>query len=677
MASSSEENQPSSSQFRAPQSAQPRSLFGGPSSDVGSLPSSQPEPPRPSIFGGVSSQNVASDPPETEDNADVMDDADSEYEDDDFDMILRERPLEAHYDSDGDSFQGDDGHAKKRKQNLAFQTHPSFPIRSKRLSSAEPTSQTYVLDRGLDLPPDVERPNRWAGAAKTYSNLIEGERGIYESMNTARSRDLAAHLYNAYAIRNGVKRLSEPGNEQDDIDPIYLPKRWVAWPLPSAMVPRVDEAVYRQLGSETLRMPPDLRPSAELEESIMAKMMKTAKERFMAREWDEDEVRTGRAYSPDKTDNPDNPDNPDETKDSNEDKKDEDTTALRESRPVVQADDSTSRQHLRPLSRNVISQLDQVLTGLHHSMKNRYHGDTTSDESSAMDTDDERSRSRPGHKSGRKSQSRGRKRTRKNSDTPEMPSGRALTMRSSTGLDTENESTYSGSQARALSRTSHDDDGRTINHKLALRDWSEVMGLAAMTGLPSAAVMRASNRCADLFGQDMAFRRFGEMRVKKVSRADSRSWKYAYLESDTDPDAEIEATPKRRGILRANSQRQVQPQPQPRRFRSRSVAAPGSSRSTSTALPASSSAAAMDADLASNETQNASQRQRNLPQPGVGKGAHRKVDLICPVVKCPRHTNGFSRRWNLNQHMKIIHHVYSGRERSRSQSRPANVIDVD
>lgn len=588
-----------------------------------------------------------------------MDEADGEQEEDELDMILRERPLQAHYDSDGDSFEGEREKAKKRRQKIGAHSHRQFDI-SGALPSAETTRQTYVLDRGLDLPPGVERPNRWKGPSTSYSNVIEGEREVYESMNTARSRDLAAHLYNAYAIRNKLRRHCETKINEDDPETIYLPKRWVAWPLPSAMVPRVDEAVRRQLDPHTLCMPPDTRSSAELENSIMAKMMKTAKERFMAREWDDDEVRTSRAYSPN---------DPDGMKDIDDDKKDDEVPVPRESRPVVQADDNTSQHQLRPLSRNVISQLDQVLTGLHHSMKNRYHGDTTSDDSTTTDSEDEGSRSRSRRKNEKGSQPRGRKRARKSSQTADMPSERAMSMQSFTRPDTENESMHSASHSRGLSRSSHD-DGRSINHKLALRDWSEVMGLAAMTGLPSAVVMRASKRCADLFGQDMAFRTLGETRVKKVTRGDCRSWKYAYVESDTDPDAEIEAAPKKRGRPRISSPSKAQSQS--RRPRSRSVPAPAPLYQP-VPLPTSSNTGAMDLRPATDAS-----HQEGAPRSGVGKGPHRKADIICPVIKCPRHADGFSRVWNLNLHMKRVHPHLSERERSRSHSQPSgNVVEID
>lgn len=45
------------------------------------------------------------------------------------------------------------------------------------------------------------RPNRWTGAASTWRTLTEDDRQTYAALEALRSRDLAAHLYNAFALR--------------------------------------------------------------------------------------------------------------------------------------------------------------------------------------------------------------------------------------------------------------------------------------------------------------------------------------------------------------------------------------------------------------------------------------------------------------------------------------------
>lgn len=588
--------------------------------------------------------------------------ATEEEEEDDFDLIMRERPLEAHDDSDEESFKGSDDERKKRRAKTKSQNLDTFSIHGKPPVKVAP--QTYVLDRGLDLPPGVERPNRWTGAPTGYKYNIAAEHGVYQSMNDIQSRDLAGHLYNAYAIRHRARRNSDADDdENEDQEAGSLRKRWTAWPMPAAWVPRVDEAIQRQKeGPDTWRMPPDPRPSADLEESIMATMMKTAKERFMAREWDLEEVRSSRAKTPS---------DPDGMKDEDDDKKDEEEPVTTAFHPVVQADDGASRHQLRPLSRNVISQLDQVLMGLHHSIRNRYNGDSTSEESSGNATEEEESRSRSRRKNGGASRPRGRKRVRQSPHTTEDPPGPR-----SSAPETEDETMPDVAHSRGPSHVSHD-DRPSGNRRVALRDWSEVMGLAALVGLPSDAVMRASKRCADLFDEDMTFRTLGESRVKKVSRPNiSRNWKYAYVESESGTETEPDREPKKRPRGRPKSTSKppaTQTQPQSQRSRSRSVAQPAPTTDPSIIVPSSSSATPMVSEPPADSSANPNAQPKG-PQPGKGKGAHRKADLICPIKKCSRHTNGFSRVWNLNLHMKRVHPSYKAdRERSRSQS----VIEID
>lgn len=705
MSSFSDNQQPSSSQFYPPQSAQPyNSIFGGPSSDADPPSSSLPEPirrTRGSLFGGPSGLDVI---PEQRNVSDSMDVGGFEGEEDDFDVIMRERPLDAYYGSDGDSFRGSDGSkgedAVERRPEA--ETGPRWKGKQPILPSSpleirtrpEPAATTYVLDRGLDLPTGVERPNRWNGYPSTYRRLIADERGAYKAIVANRARDLAAHLYNAYTIRN--KRDHTRGTSQDPQEPdgqerIFPPRRWVAWPRPAASVPRPDEMIHRQLdGPGTLRMPPDLRPSAELEESIIATMMKHAKQTFMARESDLEEVRVNRVRRDGTPDNMKDEDMKDSEDEKGEDPK-PDAVPLQ---PVVQADDGVSRQQLRPLSRNVIAQVDRLLMGLHHSVKSRFHdGDSGSESDDTGYSETSRSRSR--QVSGGRSRSRGRKRARRLSTHSQNSSHRAKSVRSSTAASTQDGIVRSTSRSRGRSRTSRGSgELSTMRYKLGLRDWSEVMGIAAMTDLPNAAVMRASKRCADLFGEDMTFRTFHEGRFKKVSRLEESSrsgWQWQYCESESDaeilPEPERASSPPGPGPALSPRKRKSQP-----RVQSRSQSQPRRHRSTSAALPSSSTiavviqspglvAVAVPENQTGSGTQSATPQASQAQQAPKGKGEHRKADLICPIKRCSRHTKGFSRTWNLNLHMKRVHPGCTPveRERSRSQSTPGGVelIEID
>ncbi|KAJ5973329.1 hypothetical protein N7481_010539 [Penicillium waksmanii] len=599
---------PSSSQFVPPASAQPyRSIFGGPSSDAGPpLSSPQPGPSRRSIFGGPRSSSHF---------GPRLDPMSEGPEDDDFEAFLRDRPLEADYNSEGESFQG----SSDGEDGLGLESEPDLPQKKplSRTSSYSPSKSvslpppptTYVLDRGLDLPPGVPRPNRWTGPPRTYRQLISDEKGAYDAILANRSMDLAAHLYDSFVLRNQNQKAGEVlGPEDESEDPAAVKKVWVGWPMLANNVPRSDEYIRRQLDDpDTYRMAPDPRPSADLEESIIASMLKTAKENFMASQWDEEEVRTHRA--------PRLPEEEDYKMDTEDEMKHYESAYgsgidQEPLRPVFQADDDTSRRQLRPLSRNVISHLDRVLMGLHHAMQGRTRDQQHTDGEFGSDDEDEASRSHSRHGSCQK----GKKSSRASSVHNKR-------RRRSQHSSDEDETTTRGPDKKSMAN-------HYVFQRGEQRDWSEVMGIAAMTGLPSDAVMRASKRCADLFGQDMTFRRFHEGRMHKTEALDHGESRTEYIESDTEGENVPAPYPKRSRKKKRGHGRDD-----------------GSDQGPSVALKL------------------------------KGKGTHRRADIVCPIATCPRHTDGFSRTWNLTLHLRKAH----GRERERtdgSQQRGA-AIQID
>jgi hypothetical protein len=654
----SSQSQIPGSDFLPPESAQPRkSLFGGPSSDV-VQPSSPPAPARQSLFGEPASQDALSQSIKVDESMDEEAD-ESENE---FNMIMRERPLEAHYGSDGDSFHGsgDDQKAPMpRRSRLPQIEESSQPTITE---PAEPIY--YTVDRGLDLRSGVKRPNIFTGHSSTWRNYNADDIGAYEAMLNNRSRDLAAHLYNAHAIRRRTRANSKKPSVDNELI-CAVPRRWTAWPLPSAHVPRLDDIIKDKLDDPgNMRMEPDPRPSADLEEIITATMLKTAKEKFRAREWDYEEIRndTKKILDGDEL-------MQDDILEKEEDDDDEpiDTTFLE---PIVQLDDDKSSQKLRPLARNVMTQLDRLLMGLHYSMKGRMLEDISGDEQPS-DTDGE------GLPRTTRSQSRGRKRTRRDSPQKEMPHG-STSAGLFSGLDTDYESLPDASRSRDQSRATlasqDQEEGSFFKGRLKLRDWSEVMGLASMMGFPSDVVMRTSKRCADLFDEDLEFRTLPEGRVRKKQKADGRE-EYAYTESESESNSDRDSAPPSPQLL-SNSTRKVYPKNNPKanqkpKSKGKASSSRRKPRQTPAIVPSSSSASPEPSNAPSRPSSRPSSRPASRPvsenreqgieresrpaRPGVGKGPHRKVDILCPFKDCPRNSNGFSRKWNLNQHMKKAH----------------------
>jgi hypothetical protein len=477
-------------------------------------------------------------------------------------------------------------------------------------------------------------------------------------------------------VRLQSKQTSQ-GLDEDGEEKTTISRRWGAWPLPPSRVPRPNEHMHEWFNDpDTIRMPPDPRPSAELEESIIAVMTRIAKENFLDRDWDYDEVRTNRSRRS-KGD-----------LDAMTDEEDQkgagtfsDPSFLQ---PALQTDDDVSRRQLRPLARNIITQIDSLLTSLQRSGNHRFTDREASDDS-GPGTDDEQ----PGERASQNG-SRGRKRARGRPRQNPKPSGRSRS-HLSTAAETEDESTRDASQSRDRSRNSRasgngdddddnddDEDGIPFNPKLPLRDWSEVMGLASMLGLPRDAVMRASKRCADLFAQDMTFRTFHEGRMKPTMRKGSKfryeQSVYGYHESESEVD-ESDSPPnhKRKKTIPRATSGSVRDRSTSREAQS-SVPA-GRSVNVHTTVPGFAPSRGTSLERSSPERGSS----RPPKGKGKGKGEHRKADLVCPIRTCSRHTDGFSRTWNLNLHMKRVHPGYQERERSRSRSRSERpeVIEID
>lgn len=604
------------------------------------------------------------------------------------DTIMREQPLALQDDSDDESYEGNNRGRSR--------------IRSKKSQEPQNDPIYYVVDRGLDLPPGVERPNLFDGHATSWRNYNADEIGAYNAMVTHRTRDLAAHLYNAHVIRRRARDTARKNPGIIDKAPLRVNKRWTAWPVHAATVPRSNEMIQRRMDApDILQMEPDSRPSGELEECITAFILKTSKETFRARELDFEELE-------------DNPRNKmldgDELMDDELEKKEEDEEEepvdTRILRPTVLLDEDKSIRQLRPLARNVISQVDRLLYGLHCAMKGRKFEEDSGDEQ--WSDSDEDYLTRGSAKSRSRSRSRGRRSARKESQERGL-SRRSNSVRMSIALETEDENLPGVSQTRAQSRDSSagHDNNQHIKGRHKLRDWSEVLGLASMMGLPTPAVMRASKRCADLFGEDMEFRIMPEGRVKKRSKAGAGE-EYAYTESEseidlspTSPRPILPPTPqptrrqttkselKPRSPAKLPKTKAMIPKPKPKSKTPKSnTKIPGQRRSkahkspaivppSSSPSPAPEEPAQPAPEPTAEDTEQTADQEPKAARPGVGKGPHRKVDILCPVRTCTRHTNGFSRKWNLNQHLKKSHgiHVASGNETSVEQDDPVIVLE--
>lgn len=434
-----------------------------------------------------------------------------------------------------------------------------------------------------ELEGSPPRLNKFHGPPSTWRGWTRRERHEYAALETMRSRDLSIHLYNSFMLKNKAKKAkarklatgtfngASSGEKRDSMPPFAPNRGWTAWPMPTDEVPRADERINKDPDDVwTLSMAPDNRPSAELEECIVAHMMRISRQRFEARPWDwREDQRFEREGSPLGHDS-------ESVLVKDENGSDDLLPPNPDLHPVIQTDDEESRKLLRPEARNILERLDNLLLNLQAARSTCAAVSRRSKRESKLPNTGARSST-----------------LNDEARPPSQINYAHSVVGSEDGANSEDDKTTStsplqGRENKADRLESHL-PSQTSSQKhpvrFGLRDWSEVLGVASLTGWPTAAVMRASRRCADLFGEDQVFRTMYENTVQLGKTEDGMPcWKHA--ESDqSDTEAKLtESRPMFSGI------------------------------------------------------DNPKQDER-----------------YCPVAGCPRQLRGFSRAWNLNQHLKKAH----------------------
>ncbi|KAG9229925.1 RNA polymerase I-specific transcription initiation factor-domain-containing protein [Amylocarpus encephaloides] len=408
---------------------------------------------------------------------------------------------------------------------------------------------------------DLPRPNIWNGPNSTWYSHTEEERGLAASLDGLRNQDLGVHLYNAHALKRRADELKgkttegipidNPVDQEDAEDPFVPNKRWTAWPLPPHLVPREDEKVGEDDPDDiyTFKRQRVEHPSRVLEEVLTGVALKFAKETFAAREWatppgEDLDVRRSqsRATSPRKSR---------EYQESDEDdrevfgaKDEDDPSIVREPdvsesslRPIFSADDENSARLLRPTIRNALSKLDEVLMALHYARKTCHEASKSADGKITSDGDSSRQFQNLAHRTKRSHDQAGEgindaKHPRK------KPTGRPKKVHPRLNGETEEEylvriarirrvrvpkfasiavedSPISrsplGQATRAPKEQKQPKSKKSSTEEfLRPRDWSEVLGSATLVGIPPDIIARATQRCANIFGEGMVMRTLPE-----------------------------------------------------------------------------------------------------------------------------------------------------------------------
>lgn len=439
---------------------------------------------------------------------------------------------------------------------------------------------------------DDDRPNRFTGTERAWRHYTENERGLAASLDQLRASNLSLHLYNAHALKARLRR-PDAGRDtkawerkstwikcEEDGErskPWYPENQWTAWPLEPESVPRNETFTsgYRNgVGLEryTVRKTESHKLSRDLEEQLLAVALRRAKEMWNERPDEENDKAgipvtrspsatrseagrsTSRARSrsasaaPRRSVSRGASEAPSESGDRadadgdvamKEEANEEAGNAEPEAyfRPVFSADEERSHKLLQPTVRHVLSKLDSLLMALHHNRQGHYK---------SAQTMTGRARGRPGSRSQSvASQARRGSSIRSRGKTSRTPGPSTDNV---DGEDTEVDEERPTKRRRGSTQSIESDGASSVRSgtpgedgdRTGLRDWSEVLGLAAMTGWKPSVIKRATQRCSALFNERMDFRVLPENPSTVSSRA-PRPVQYP-LEpipaSDTIPDSE-------------------------------------------------------------------------------------------------------------------------------------------
>ncbi|KAG8159764.1 hypothetical protein KVR01_010401 [Diaporthe batatas] len=536
------------------------------------------------------------------------------------------------------------------------------------------------------------RPNRWKGPPQSWRSITEEDRLTYNALGKVRNQDLSLHLYNAYKLRERAAAAAAGGEsgQEEDVDaetgepvrnePWAPPKTWTAWPLPTHLLPPDDFMSKTEDEDEvfTIRRPEDQRPSARLEEIISATTLRFAKERLRQRGFTESshedddgtvkaELLSSEAES-----------QPGESADDSQDEEAVDggeqpegrrqgkqNVPAKTFRPVVSTDDDLSYDLIRPSTRRILDNLDNTLTVLHNARMTSAQTLEESEEPSSESDNESRQSSQPVSSPERSP-----------SKSPRMPAGDGSpTKKSNRGrprkyvqMEGESERDFEIRRARALKGkvrlppteagggsqsgsprkraspqkrqrddTAEDHDRDYLVQKkldrLRPRDWSDVLGAAALAGFPPDVVARATQRCANLFGQGMDMHRIdGNAAPSGASGLKTTTYRPGGEVPPGDSEAED-------GIGGLDHRRQA-----PSRSRDTSAG------DTSAAPSRTRSPTSDDEDSGEGEV---SPKKEQPRKPAKSKG--KKGQHFCPFPDCERATVGFDRPFNLKRHMNLVH----------------------
>ena len=441
----------------------------------------------------------------------------------------------------------------------------SSPISSDVSSASESIDADLVdepnqnKDQGQDSSSDDDFESKRGVPPSTYRSRIAPERDLANSLDSLTASDLSIHLFNAFALKQRVQSqlavsrfhdhkprsrtcerstIQQSGRKDaitDEDEPSRKvityeevgdpgwrpPKVWTAWPMWPSEVPREERKWEEDDAFDALREKGGDRPSAILRELLVGRVLKTAKERFRARKAGGEQSQTSS-----------------DSKERGEGSSSRPSYAVfgdgapegdkqPELEPVIMADDEHASSILQPSIQHILSNLDKLLTNIHRARA--YYATPKFERTGARRSDGAGIRpfkNSTGASATLSSTERPPNHKKKPVQNPQIPPkapGHSVSETSSTtsrsrkrqrstsapGSNPPSGSSPPHKLSRSTRSASHTRTPQPQPHRLrgvAPQDWSTVLGLASLSQLPSAAVLRATKRCADLLGEGMQFR---------------------------------------------------------------------------------------------------------------------------------------------------------------------------
>ena len=375
-------------------------------------------------------------------------------------------------------------------------------------SIAEDEHHDFLDENSQDSASVPSRPNKFRGPPSTWRNWTAAERELAASLDQLQAKDLSVHLYNSFKLkqRSAARNKNQRAQVSDDLEEVdrelnwVPPKVWTAWPLSPDIIPREDDG-KRWEEDAILTVPyhsSSKRPGQHLQEMLTTQVLRKAKERFHDRQW-ESSPQSGATSTPKRQQSHGRRKNTNGTFGAKE------ADEVPDQKPVFMADDQRASEILKPTVQHIMTKLDDLLLGLHHARSAYLAAEDSGSESQSQ--------------TGERSTSRGRPQKRKQEapkvdedaeashGTPNHPrsdSDDRRLSRKTTG------SKGSMQYGRSSSRRSRTQNFRVRKGRLGLRDWSDVLGIASMTGWRHDVVGSAAARCATLLGEGIKFRTLDE-----------------------------------------------------------------------------------------------------------------------------------------------------------------------